>query len=135
LAQPRQPVGLARQLRGQLVSAGVAEQPILRLVGLGGLAEDLGDLGLDPLLGAVGLVGGVAGQLGAVQGDGADADHAGGGAQLQRFDKEPGQRLLVAGAEARDGDVVGRLVGRRRRTAMSSWQRRSSCPEERTPKQ
>ena len=56
LAQPRQPVGLAGELWGQLVAAGVAEQPILALVGFGGLLEDLGDLGLELVVGAVGLL-------------------------------------------------------------------------------
>jgi hypothetical protein len=65
----------------------------------------------EPVQGAVGLVGGVAGQLGAVQGHGADLDHAGGGAQFQRLHEEAGQGLLVADAEARDGRVVGGLVG------------------------
>jgi hypothetical protein len=111
LAQPRQPVGLAGQCGRQLVAAGVTEQPILALVGLGGLPEDLGDLGLKLGVGAVGLVGGVAGQLGAIQRDRADLDHASGSAQLQRGDQEAGQRLLVAGAEPGDGDVVGGLVG------------------------
>ena len=91
LTQPRQPVGLAGQRLGQLVATGVAEQRILALVGLGGLAEDLGDLSLDLLLGAVGLVRGVAGQLDAIECHGADADHAGGGAQPQRLHQEAGQ--------------------------------------------
>jgi hypothetical protein len=52
------------------------------------------------------LIGGVAGQLGAVQGDGADPDHAS-GAQLERRHQEPGEGLLVAGAEPRDDHVVG----------------------------
>ena len=56
LAQPRQPVGLAGELWGQLVAAGVAEQPVLVLVDLGGLAQDLGDFGLELVLGAVGLL-------------------------------------------------------------------------------
>jgi hypothetical protein len=38
LAQPGEPISLAGKLRGQLVAAGVPEQPILVLVGLGGLA-------------------------------------------------------------------------------------------------
>jgi hypothetical protein len=54
---------------------------------------------------------GVGGQLGPVEGDGADSDHAGGGAQPQGLDEESGEGLLVAGAEARDGHVVGELVG------------------------
>jgi len=61
------------------------------LVGRGGLPQDLGDLRLELGQGAVGLVGGVAGQLGAVQGHGADPDHPCGGAQLQGLDQEPGQ--------------------------------------------
>jgi hypothetical protein len=56
LAQPRQPVRLAGQRLGQLVAAGVAEQLVLALVGRGGLAEDLGNLGLELVVGAVGLV-------------------------------------------------------------------------------
>jgi hypothetical protein len=95
---------------GQLVAAGVAEQPILVLVGRGGLAQDLGDLGPELVVGAVGLVRGVGGQLGPVEGDGADADHAGGGTQPQGLDEEAGERLLVADTEARDSHVVRRLV-------------------------
>jgi hypothetical protein len=105
------------------------------LVGLGGLAQDLGDLGLELVVGAVGLVGGVAGQLGPIKCDGADPDHAGGGAQLERGDQEPGQRGLVAGTEPGDRHVVGVWLAAKTRQAMSSWQRRSSCREERTPRQ
>jgi hypothetical protein len=83
---------------------------VLALVGGGGLAEDLGDLAVEPVQGAVGLVGGVAGQLGAVQRHGANLDHPGGGAQLEGGDQEPGQRLCVPHPEARDGHVVGGLV-------------------------
>jgi hypothetical protein len=60
---------------------------------------------------AVGLVGGVAGQLGPVECDGANLHHAGGGAELERLNEEAGQGLLVADPEARDGHVVGALVG------------------------
>jgi hypothetical protein len=49
-------------------------------------------------------------QLGAVQRDSAEADYRGGGAQPQGLDEESGQGLLVAGAEAGDGHVVGVLV-------------------------
>jgi hypothetical protein len=111
LPQAGQPIGLAGKGFGQLVAAGIAEQPILALVGLGRLAQDLGDLFFELVVGAVGLVGGIAGQLGAIQRHRADADHAGGGAQLQGLDEEPGQRLLVAGTKAGDGHVVGGLVG------------------------
>jgi hypothetical protein len=83
---------------------------VVALVGLGGLAQDLGNLFLELLMGSVGPLGGVAGQLGAVQRHRADPDHPGGRAQLQGFDQEPGQGLLVADAEQGDGHVVGRLV-------------------------
>jgi hypothetical protein len=83
---------------------------VLALVGFGGLAQDLGDLALELVEGVAGGVGGISGHLGAVQRDGADLDHAGRGAQLQRLDQEAGQRLLVADAEPRDRHVVGELV-------------------------
>jgi hypothetical protein len=69
---------------------------VLALVGLGGLPEDLGDLLLELAVGAVGPLGRVGGHLGAVQGDGAEPDHPGGRAQLERLHQEPGQGLLVA---------------------------------------
>ncbi len=94
----------------QLVPAGVPEELVLALVDLGGLAQDLGDLHLELVEGVAGGVGGVGGQLGAVQRHGADLDHAGGGAQLQGLDQEPGQGGLVADPEPGDGDMVGRLV-------------------------
>jgi hypothetical protein len=52
LAQPVQPPGLAGQRCGQLVPAGVAEEPVLALVGVGGLPQDLGDFGLELVVGA-----------------------------------------------------------------------------------
>jgi hypothetical protein len=80
------------------------------LLALGRLGQDLGDLALELVEGAVGLVGGVGGHLRAVQRDGAEADHAGGGAQLQGLDQDAGQGLLVADAEPSDRHVVGRGV-------------------------
>jgi hypothetical protein len=77
---------------------------VIALVGLGGLPQDLGDLGLDLVQG---VAGGVGGHLGGFQCDHAKADHAGGFAQLERSDQEVGQGLLVADAEAGDGYVVG----------------------------
>jgi len=59
---------------------------------------------------ASGGVGDVGGHLGAVQGDHAKADHAGGFAQLERSDQEVGQGLLVADAEAGDGHMVRGLA-------------------------
>jgi len=83
---------------------------VVALVGLGGLAQNLGDLGFEPLVGAVGFLGGVAREFGPVQRDGADPDHAGGGAQPERGDQEFGQSVLVANTEACDGHMVGRAV-------------------------
>jgi hypothetical protein len=57
LSQPRQPIGLATKGFGQLAAAGVAEELVFMLVGLGGLAQDLGDLGLELVEGAVDLAG------------------------------------------------------------------------------
>jgi hypothetical protein len=47
---------------------------------------------------------------GPVQGDHAETDQAGRGAQLQGLDEEAGQGLLVADAEAGDRHMVGELV-------------------------
>jgi hypothetical protein len=76
-------------------------------VGRGGLGEQLGDLGLELGVGAVGRRGGVGVDLGAVQGDQAQPDHPSGRAPLQRRDQQPGQGLFVADPEARDGHVIG----------------------------
>jgi hypothetical protein len=110
LAQPRQPVGLGGQRLRQLIPAGVAVLQVLALVGLGGLAQDLGDLALELVEGVAGGAGGVGGHLGPVQRDHTQSDQPGGGAQPQRLNQEPGQRLLVPHAEPGDGHVVGGLV-------------------------
>jgi hypothetical protein len=109
--QPGQPAGRAGQAGRELVAATLAVLAVLGLVGLGGLPQDPGDLFLELLLGAVGPLGGVAGQLGPVQGDGADPDHPGGRAQPQGLDQKPGKGSLVADPEPGDGHVVGGLVG------------------------
>src|SRR6266511_5362965 len=67
LPQPGQPAGGAGELGRELVPAGIPEQLILLLVGFGGLPQDLGDLVLELVVGAVGPLGGVGGQLGAIQ--------------------------------------------------------------------
>jgi hypothetical protein len=110
LAQPRQPAGLGGERLGELVPTGLAGLEVLALVGLGGLPQDLGDLRLDLVEGVAGGVGGIGGHLGPVQRDQAEADQPSGGAQPQRGDQEPGQRLLVPDAEPGNGHVVGRLV-------------------------
>jgi hypothetical protein len=138
LPQPRQPAGLARQRLGQLVPTGVPEEPVLAPVGRGGLAQELCNLGLELLLGAVGavgLVGGVAGQLGPIQRDRADPHHAGGRAQLQGLHEEARQGLLVAARNRAMVTWSGVWLAASTRKAMSSVKRRSSCWEERTPRQ
>jgi hypothetical protein len=82
-------------------------QLVLALVGLGGLAQDLGDFLVELGQGAVGLVGGVAGHLGAVQGDHVQADQPHCRTEFERGDQEPGQRVLVADPEPGDGHVIG----------------------------
>jgi hypothetical protein len=83
---------------------------VLGPVGRGGLGEELGDLRLEVGVGAVGRGRGVGFDLGAVQGDQSQTYHPGRGAQLQRLDQQPGQGLLVADPEARDGHMIGRGV-------------------------
>ena len=83
---------------------------VLGLVGLGGLAQDLGDLALELVKGVAGGGGGVGGHLGPVQRDHTQSDQACRRTQPKRLDKEPGQRLLVADPEPGDGRVVGCLV-------------------------
>jgi hypothetical protein len=133
LPQPCQPAGLAGQRGGQLVPAGVAVLAVLLLVSLGGLAQDPGDLFLALGLGAVGPLGGVAGQLGAVQRDGADPDHPGSRALPQGLDEEPGQGSLVADQKRAMVTWSGAWLPASTRKATSSWQRRSTCRDERTP--
>jgi hypothetical protein len=86
LPQPRQPPGRAGQLGRQLVATGGPMLAVLGLVDLGRLAEDLLDLALELVEGAVGLVGGVSRHFGAIQRDQAQADQPGGGAQPQGLD-------------------------------------------------
>ena len=80
LAQPGQLPNRASQLGGELVAAGRAVLAVLGLVGRGRLGQDLPDLGLELVEGAVGLVGGVGGHLGAVQRDHTQPDQPRGGA-------------------------------------------------------
>jgi hypothetical protein len=67
--------GLGGQRLRELVAAPVAVLSVLALVGLGGLPQDLGHLGLELVVGAVGPLGGVGGHLGVVQRNGAEPDH------------------------------------------------------------
>jgi hypothetical protein len=77
---------------------------------LGGLREQLGDLGLEVGVGAVGRRGGVGLDLGAIQGEQPEAHHAGGRAQLQRLDQQPSQGLFVADPEPGDRHMVGSAI-------------------------
>jgi hypothetical protein len=107
---PRKPARGAGQLGRELIPSGRAVLTVLSLIGLGRLLQDPVDLVLELGQGAVGAIGGVGGHLGPVQSDQTQVDQPGRRAQPQRLDQEPGQRLLVAGTEARDGHVVGHLV-------------------------
>ena len=73
-----------------------------------GLGEDLGG---DLLVGADRSVGGIGGELGAVDRDHADVDDPGLRAEPQDPAEEVRQRRLVANAKAGDRRVVGDLVG------------------------
>ncbi len=89
--QPGQPLGPAGQRPRQLITARRAVLAVLGLVDGRCLLEQLGDLGLERGMGAVGRRGGVGLDLGANQGDQAQADHAGRRAQLQREERIPVQ--------------------------------------------
>jgi hypothetical protein len=103
--QPGQPLSPTSQRPWQLAAAAVLL--IVSLIGLGGLGEQLGDLGLEVGVGAVGRRGGVCLDLGSVQGDQPQADHPGRRAQLQRLNQQPSQGLFVADPEPGDGHVIG----------------------------
>jgi hypothetical protein len=90
LLQPRQPAARAGQLGWEFVTATSAMLVVLGLVGLRRLPQDLLDFVFELGEGAVGSVGGVGGHLGPVQGDHAQMDQPGCGAQLQRGDQETG---------------------------------------------
>ena len=105
LLQPGQPLSPAGQGPWQL-AAGAAVLLIVDLVGLGGLGEQVGHLRLEVGVGAVGRSGGVGLDLGAVQGDQAQAHHPSGRAQLQRLNQQSSQGLFVADPEPGDGHVI-----------------------------
>jgi len=86
LLQPGQPLSPTSQRPWQLAKAAVLL--IVSPVGRGGLGEQLGDLGLQSGVGAVGRGGGVGLDLGPVQGDQPQPDHPGRRAQLERLDQE-----------------------------------------------
>jgi hypothetical protein len=109
--QPGQPLGPAGQCSRELVATSDAVVAVLGLVDGRCLGEQLGDLGLEVGVGAVGRRGGVGVDLGAIQGDQAQPDHPGGCAQLQRLDQQPGQGLFVADPEPSDGHMIGGRVG------------------------
>jgi hypothetical protein len=88
LAQPVQPIGLVGQ-RGGSSSPRTSPDSGLRAGRLGGFSENLGDLVFELVEGAIGLIGGVTGQLGAVQRQDTDADQADGRAQLQGTHEDP----------------------------------------------
>ena len=73
--QPSQPLGPANQRMWQFITAGGAVLAVLGLIGLSGLGEQLGDLGLEVSVGAVGRRRGVGLDLGAVERDEPQAHH------------------------------------------------------------
>jgi len=75
--QPGQPLSPAGQRPRQLVSAGRAVLAVFRLICLGGLREQLSDLGLEVGVGPVGSRSGVGLDLGAVQGNQPQAEQPG----------------------------------------------------------
>jgi hypothetical protein len=98
--QPSQPLSPTSQRPRQFVAAAGAVRVVLGPISLGGLGEQLGDLGFEVGVAAVGRGGGVGLDLSAVQGDQPETDQAGGRAQLERGDQQPGRGLLVADPEA-----------------------------------
>jgi hypothetical protein len=108
--QPSQPLGPANQRMWQFITAGGAVLAVLGLIRLSGLGEQLGDLGLEVSMGAVGRRRGVGLDLGAVERDEPQAHHPGRRAQLQRLDQQPGQGVFVADPEPGDGHVIGGAV-------------------------
>ncbi len=109
MLQPGQPLGSPGRGLGQLVTTGQAVLAVLRLIGgsclLAAQRPGLGGgrgCGWRPRRRWP--------RSWAIQGDQPQADQAGGGAQLQRLDQEPGQGLFVADSEPGDSDVVGGAV-------------------------
>jgi hypothetical protein len=103
----------ARRARalGQRGIVGSAVLAVLGLVDGRCLLEQLDDLGLEVRVGAVGRGGSVGFDLGAIQGNQAQADHPSGRAQPQRLDQQPGQGLFVSDPEAGDGHMIRGRVG------------------------
>jgi hypothetical protein len=91
LLQPGQPLGPAGQRPRQRIAPGRALLALLGPIRLGGLLEQLGDLGLEVGVGAVGRCGGVGLDLGAIQRDQPHAHHPGRRAQPQRGHQQPGR--------------------------------------------
>jgi hypothetical protein len=135
LAQPIQPAGLAGKRRGQLVPTGVAEQLVLAPVDRGGLAQDLGDLFFELLEGAVGLVSGVAGQLGASSATVPTQTMPAAAHNLREATRNPASALWWRTPNRAMVTWSGVWLAASTRKAMSSWQRRWICREERTPRQ
>jgi hypothetical protein len=106
---------------------------VLGLVDLGGLPQDLVDLLLELGQGAVGPVGSVGGHLGAVQGDHAQADQPGRGAQPQHSTRNPASACWWRTRNRAMVTWSGTSLPASTRKARSSVQRRSICRLERTP--
>jgi hypothetical protein len=108
LAQPAAPALGGLQLCRQLVAARLAEALVLLGVDRVGLGQDLSR---DLLVVARRLHRRVSRQLRAVDRDHADTDQPRLGAHRQHLAEQLAQRALVALTKARDGRVIGRLIG------------------------
>jgi hypothetical protein len=109
LAQPLAPIAAGAQPLGQLVTAGLAVELILRSIDPGRLREDLLR---DLLIAARRVMRRRRRDLGAIDGDDPDLHKPRPGAQSEHASEQLGDRLLVAGPEASNRRVVGNLVGR-----------------------
>jgi hypothetical protein len=133
LPQPGQPPRLAGQRRWQLVPAGVAEQPVLVLVGLGRLAQDLGDLA--SILSWVRLALSAVLPASLVPSR-ATVPTCTMPAAAHSFSEATRKPARACSWRARNRAIVtwsGVWLPASTRKATSSWQRRSSCREDRTP--
>ena len=107
VAQPAAPALGRRELRRQLVTARIAELRVFFSVDGVSLGEDLAR---DLLVITRGLRRRIGRELGAIDGDHADANQTRVGAQLKNLAEQPGQRRLVTLTKPRDRRVIRRLI-------------------------
>ncbi len=103
LSEPLPPFGPAGQRPRRRRRRVTAVPGVVGSISRGRLREQLVDLRQRP----VRLLRGVAGQLGAIQAEGAQRHHALGGQQPQHLAEQPAQRHLMLRPEPGDGRVIG----------------------------